>query len=114
MSCVEAAELLGISERHFRRLSDLVPGGGLDRSAARAGLGAAGAGGPDRIRGGAISDPLLGLHSRAFSRGAAVRAQFFRFFLGYTWKTVMQSCGLVLIAPRGGPVRGGGARRYPV
>ena len=77
MSCVEAAELLGISERHFRRLSDLVPGGGLDRSAARAGLGAAGAGGPDRIRGGAISDPLLRLHGKAFYEALQSERSFF-------------------------------------
>ena len=25
------------------------------------------------------------------------------FFLGYTWKTVLQSCGLVSIEPRGAP-----------
>ena len=41
LSCVEAARLLGVSERHFRRLSDPDAGGGLDRSAAGAGFGAA-------------------------------------------------------------------------
>ena len=29
LSCVEAARLLGVSERHFRRLSDLVQAEGL-------------------------------------------------------------------------------------
>ena len=37
LSCIEAAELLGISERHFRRLREryeAAGGGGLDRSVA--------------------------------------------------------------------------------
>src|SRR6202163_4289271 len=42
-------------------------GGGLDRPAARAGFGAAGAGGPDRLCGGAIPDAVLGFHSEALS-----------------------------------------------
>src|SRR5271166_1950189 len=48
---------------------------GPDRSPARARLGAAGAGGPDRVCGGAVSDTLRGLHGEAFSRSAAGRAR---------------------------------------
>ena len=50
-------------------------GGGIDRSAARARLGTAGAGGPDRVCAGAISHAVLGLHGQAFSRSAAGRAR---------------------------------------
>src|SRR5579885_330968 len=51
-------------------------GGRSDRPAPRPGLGAAGTGGPDRVRGRAISDALLGFHGEAFPRGAGGRAGF--------------------------------------
>src|SRR5229473_1269874 len=52
-------------------------GRGLDRPAARARLGSAGADGSDRVCGGAVSDAVLKLHNEAFSRSAAGRARIF-------------------------------------
>ena len=64
LSCVEAAELLGMSERHFRRLRDRYAAEGrrgADRSPAWPGVVPAGAGGSDRGGDRAVPDALLGL-----------------------------------------------------
>ena len=72
--------------------------GGADRSAARPGLGPAGAGRSDRVAAGAVPDALLRLHRQALSRAAAGGAQV---RAGYGWtKRALHAAGLVRPAPK--------------
>jgi hypothetical protein len=70
---VEAAELLGVSERHCRRLRDRYEEDGaegiIDRRRGR-GVCSEGAAGPDRLADRDLCDEVLRLHGEACSRGA--------------------------------------------
>jgi transposase len=101
LSCGEAAELLGISERHFRRLRDRyqVEGaeGLIDRRRGRASAPRAPV---DRIE-----FVIEQYRTRYWDFTVkhfheALQAEH-GFRLGYTWtKAVLQSCGLVRVAPK--------------
>lgn len=101
LSGVEAAELLGISERHFRRLRDRYEAEGaeglIDRRRGRAsGRRAA----VDRIEFVVEQYRTRDWDFTVKHFHEALRAEH-GFSLGYTWtKTVLQSRGLVAIAPR--------------
>src|SRR6516162_1595877 len=78
LSCEEAAELLGVSERHFRRLRDRYEADGaeglIDRRRGRV----SGRRAPvdqNRVCRRAVPDTLLGLYGEALPRGAASRAR---------------------------------------
>src|SRR5271169_1037053 len=73
----EAAELLGVSERTFRRWRnryDEEGEAGLFGPAARQGVGQAGSGRPGAGGGGALSRALPGFHGQALSRASGRRA----------------------------------------
>jgi len=101
LSCVEAAELLGISERHFRRLRDRYEASGaeglIDRRRGRAsGRRAA----VDRIEF-VVEQYRTRYWDFTVKHFHEVLRAEHGFSLGYTWtKTVLQSRGLVAIAPR--------------
>src|SRR3954469_2900397 len=72
LSCAEAAELLGMSERHFRRLRDAYEAGGHGGacgSPAWARVGPASGRGRDRVGGRGVWHALLRLHGQAPPRG---------------------------------------------
>jgi transposase len=101
LSCVEAAELLGISERHFRRLRDRYEADGaeglLDRRRGRAS--------GRRVATDRIEWLIEQYRTRYFDFTAkhfheALQAEH-GFDLSYTWtKTVLQQRGLVRVATR--------------
>jgi transposase len=101
LSCVEAAELLGISERHFRRLRDRYEAEGaeglIDRRRGRA----SGRRAPvDRIEFVVEQYRTRYWDFTVKHFHEALQAEH-GFVLGYTWtKTVLQSRGLVANAPR--------------
>jgi transposase len=101
LSCVEAAELLGISERHFRRLRERYAAEGaeglIDRRRGRA----SGRRAPvDRVEFVVEQYRTRYWDFTVKHFHEALRAEH-GFALGYTWtKAVLQSRGLVAIAPR--------------
>jgi transposase len=101
LSCIEAAEVLGISERHFRRLRDRYEAEGaeglIDRRRGRA----SGRRAPvDRIELVVEQYRTRYWDFTVKHFHEALQAEH-GFALGYTWtKTVLQSRGLVAIAPR--------------
>src|SRR6202048_310196 len=101
LSCIEAAEFLGISERHFRRLRDRYEAEGaeglIDRRRGRA----SGRRAPvDRIEFVVGQERTRDWEFTVKHFHEALQAEH-GFSLGYTWtKTVLQSRGLVAIAPR--------------
>ena len=102
LSCVEAAEVLGISERHFRRLRDTYEAEGaeglIDR---RRGRKSGRRAGTDKIE-----FVVEQYRTRYFDFTVkhfheALRDEFPSFNLSYTWtKTVLHTHGLVKPAPR--------------
>src|ERR1700731_551554 len=109
LSCEEAAELLGISERHFRRLRDRYEAEGaeglIDRRRGRA-SGRRAAGGRIEFAGGERIEFVVEQYRTRYwdftvkHFHEALQAEH-GFVLGYTWtKTVLQSRGLVANAPR--------------
>ena len=102
----EAAELLGVSERTFRRWTRRYEEEGEARPRrpqARQGLGQAGSDGPGGRSGAPLSRALSGLHGQAFPR-ASVKDHGFGW--GYTWtKLHLQWMGVVAKAPRKGAHR---------
>ena len=101
LSCMEAAEFLGISERHFRRLRERYEADGaeglIDRRRGRA----SGRRAPvDRIEFVVEQYRTRYWDFTVKHFHEALQAEH-GFALGYTWtKTVLQSRGLVAIAPR--------------
>ena len=101
LSCIEAVEVLGISERHFRRLRDRYEAEGaeglIDRRRGRA----SGRRAPvDRIELVVEQYRTRYWDFTVKHFHEALQAEH-GFALGYTWtKTVLQSRGLVAIAPR--------------
>ena len=78
LSQTEAAEVLGVSERTFRRWRDRYEaerGGRSLRPPSRPRFGAACAGGRGDVGSGVVRHPLLGLHRQALPREAAGRAR---------------------------------------
>ena len=65
LSCVEAAELLGMSERHFRRLRDAYEERGAEGIVDRRRGRASGRRGRDRVGDGGVPHPLLRFHRQA-------------------------------------------------
>ena len=70
LSCVEAGELLGLSERHFRRLRDAYEDrrGGAGRPSARPGEFETGSGRGSEAVGGDVSDAVFRFHGQALPR----------------------------------------------
>jgi transposase len=125
LSCVEAAELLGISERHFRRLRDRYEAAGAEGLIDRR-RGRASGRGPSAHRldpWGAAVDRIEFVVEQYRTRYWDFTVKHFHealqaehgFALGYTWtKAVLQSRGLVAIAPRrASTARSGRAGHYP-
>src|SRR3982750_3395270 len=116
---VAAAELLGMSERHFRRLRDAYEAHGaegiIDRrrgrtSGRRGGVGE-GTGGVEEFRTRYFDFPAKHFHEAVHGRPRADGKPFGR---SYTWtKSVLQSRGLVTKAPRRSAHRKRRARRPP-
>src|SRR5436190_2422641 len=74
LSGLEASELLGMSQRQFRRYRDRYEEEGLAGLADKRlgkGFGEAGAGGRDRLDARSVSQPVLGLERQALSRAPA-------------------------------------------
>src|SRR3954453_7641898 len=114
LSCVEAAELLGMSERHFRRLRDAYEERGaegiVDRRRGRA-SGRRGeiAGGVGEVWTRYFDFTAKHFHEAIQGRPMADGTPFSR---GYTWtKNVLQSRGLVSKAPKRSAHRKKRARR---
>src|SRR3954453_16086534 len=106
LSCGEAAELLGMSERHFRRLRDAYEAHGaegiVDRRRGRASGRRAGV---DGIAWGVGGFPTPYLHFTAKQFHEAIQGRAMAdgtpFSRGYTWtKSVLQVRGLVSKAPK--------------
>src|SRR4051795_8468540 len=117
LSCVEAAELLGMSERHFRRLRDAYEAHGaegiVDRRRGRASGRRAGvdeiAWVVEEFRTRSFDFTAKHFHEAIQGRAMADGTPFSR---GYTWtKSVLQVRGLVRKAPRRSAHRKKRARR---
>ena len=110
LSAMDVAELLGMSERSFRRYRHRFWGGrsgGAVRSPARQGLGAADSGGPDCVDARGVSLSLCGVDGEALPRHLRDRHGF---TLSYTWTKIdLQPACLVAKEPRCGAHR----RRRP-
>src|SRR4051794_36286010 len=117
LSCVEAAELLGMSERHFRRLRDAYEAHGAEgiidrrrgRASGRRAPGDEGAGGGEGVRTRYFDFTAKHFHEAIQGRPMADGQPFGR---SYTWtKSVLQSRGLVSKAPKRSAHRKRRARR---
>src|SRR3954466_12481723 len=69
LSCVEAGALLGMSERHFRRLRDAYEAHGAEGIVDRRRGRASGRRGRDRVGDRGVSHPLLRFHRQALVWG---------------------------------------------
>ena len=107
LSCVEAGELLGLSERHFRRLRDAYEdhGRGACRPPARTGQFGSGSGRGGGVVGGDVSDAVFRFHGQALPRAGGATAdggrQAFPSLLQLREERV-QLRGLTTKAPRRG------------
>src|SRR4051812_39282692 len=117
LSCVEAAELLGMSERHFRRLRDAYEAHGAEgivdrrrgRASGRRAPGDEGAGGGEEFRTRYFDFTAKHFHEAIQGRPMADSKLFVR---SYTWtKSVLQQRGLVTKAAKRSAHRKKRARR---
>src|SRR4051812_17002527 len=117
LSCVEAGALLGMSERHFRRLRDAYEERGAEgivdrrrgRASGRRGPGGEGAGGGGQVRTPHFDFTAKHFHE-AIPGGPMANGQ--PFGRSYTWtKSVLQQRGLVTKAPKRSAHRKKRARR---
>src|SRR4051794_631920 len=117
LSCVEAAELLGMSERQFRRLRDAYEAHGAEGIVDRRRGRASGRRGPGDEVGGVVEEfrtryfDFTAKHFHEAIQGRAM-ADGTPFSRGYTWtKSVLQVRGLVSKAPKRAAHRKKRARR---